>query len=1152
MNSVLLVPLYLDALVLPTEQAVAQAMTDFSRLPYSNGQHDINADVANVSEEIVRQPFAQSTLKAGVHLHWALPDSLTRGTQVGTTTNFPSVPNRWLVLRARGGGNTPLQIEEQWIVESDYLYPAGQFASSVTTPVAAEGNQQPFRYLGRRMPFSIWQEHDPQAEYLAQLTAVGYGEPTFAAFYPNCYSVSGFYDDSYTDDVPSDLQYLVLGWYNDINQDVVHSLVNSLQGSSNTDLSAALLAQLGWAVNVPDGSDFPDALCCYCQIQLSNPAAASTPSSPLQIAVGNTGTEALSAFLANTLNPSQPAAIEDHLEAVLMASFLDQQYLDVGASFLAARHEKSFNAIPSGSLWSVRPQSTSGSADSANATVLVNLPESLAHQLNQLNSLQHDYDRALELIEQQREQLFFDWYKYMLAAYPPAESRDDFPDVDLVRYFVEQKDLVPLANLLNSAGALSLQWDEVGNVIAASAGNSASNAIASGLAQQINLVLQAVADFNASTEVQAINQQYLLLITGGPRYWQPNEPVLLLSGAALEPTDRHGSDGELACQYVANLSLHPMTTSVVEQLANAVAAIKANATPQQVGFFSYDQVPWNPILLEWGVEVFPLDHHSNLDPNTSAYNPDFIFSNYSLSENAVDLAILPSQVAIAQSANLYSGWSILSSRAETQYQQQLNSYLAQYPDDTTVQQAAALVNDPTFHCLAQSLGGFNQALLMRKQTYQLAMADPLGFSDYQAWTDQVASAVANHNRSAPRMFSDFNPIRSGAMRLNRLRLVDSFGQLRDVAAEQIIRTQQMTTAGSDYLIWLPPRLMQPARVNLRWLSANQGDMEMNDAPITTPICGWVVPNNLDGSLMIYATSGAALGFIDAQVRWQYVPGGPNVEPTAIENRYLRQMVQYVLQRTSDFLRDFIVTIDNALDTIDPENAAAHTDLALLLGRPIALVRTSLDLELQGAPAIHQSWSALRLDLQQASRDDDGFAEVEFPIRIGEYQQLNDGVVGYWQELSDGSYADNIFYAPQSSDLPVDDPLIRTHDQADMAIRQTVNAAPRYLTMLFDPRGSVHATSGIQPVKAITIPADQYADALGAIAITFLTAPILTNQGAINLPLPVEAGYRWSWLEQPTSEWQETSEIGQVSPKATFEAPQTLHDGWLKLSPTNEN
>ncbi|MGV2388233.1 MAG UNVERIFIED_CONTAM: hypothetical protein LVR29_07585 [Microcystis novacekii LVE1205-3] len=35
----------------------------------------------------------------------------------------------------------------------------------------------------------------PDVEYLPSLTAVGYGEPTFAAFYPNCHSVFGFYDD---------------------------------------------------------------------------------------------------------------------------------------------------------------------------------------------------------------------------------------------------------------------------------------------------------------------------------------------------------------------------------------------------------------------------------------------------------------------------------------------------------------------------------------------------------------------------------------------------------------------------------------------------------------------------------------------------------------------------------------------------------------------------------------------------------------------------------------------------------------------------------------------------------------------------------------------------------------------------------------------
>jgi hypothetical protein len=57
------------------------------------------------------------------------------------------------------------------------------------------GNHQPFRYLGRKLPIEAWLENDPDAEYLPSLTAVGYGEPTFAAFYPNCHSVFGFYDD---------------------------------------------------------------------------------------------------------------------------------------------------------------------------------------------------------------------------------------------------------------------------------------------------------------------------------------------------------------------------------------------------------------------------------------------------------------------------------------------------------------------------------------------------------------------------------------------------------------------------------------------------------------------------------------------------------------------------------------------------------------------------------------------------------------------------------------------------------------------------------------------------------------------------------------------------------------------------------------------
>lgn len=75
-----MVPVHLNALYLPQEQQVVEAMADFSRQPYFDGKRDVNPDVANISEEIVSQPFQNQNLplNAGIHLHWALPDALTK------------------------------------------------------------------------------------------------------------------------------------------------------------------------------------------------------------------------------------------------------------------------------------------------------------------------------------------------------------------------------------------------------------------------------------------------------------------------------------------------------------------------------------------------------------------------------------------------------------------------------------------------------------------------------------------------------------------------------------------------------------------------------------------------------------------------------------------------------------------------------------------------------------------------------------------------------------------------------------------------------------------------------------------------------------------------------------------------------------------
>ncbi len=119
LSSILLIPIHLDALCLETDLSVVEPKCDFTRLPYWDGSREVNPDIANISEELRSRPFQDRglQLRAGVHLHWALPDALTRGenrpgkTGAARKLTFPAVPNRWLVTRSRKGGDEKQVIE---------------------------------------------------------------------------------------------------------------------------------------------------------------------------------------------------------------------------------------------------------------------------------------------------------------------------------------------------------------------------------------------------------------------------------------------------------------------------------------------------------------------------------------------------------------------------------------------------------------------------------------------------------------------------------------------------------------------------------------------------------------------------------------------------------------------------------------------------------------------------------------------------------------------------------------------------------------------------------------------------------------------------------------------------------------------------------
>ena len=183
--------------------------------------------------------------------------------------------------------------------------------------------------------------------------------------------------------------------------------------------------------------------------------------------------------------------------------------------------------------------------------------------------------------------------------------------------------------------------------------------------------------------------------------------------------------------------------------------------------------------------------------------------------------------------------------------------------------------------MAQALGGLREAFRMRHRILQLPVYDP-----YETWSGPGATfsntavhdAVGSENAAASIPGASYNPITAGYLSMSRLRLVDAFGQVRDIDVKKHppIRSTSLRPAtdpptGSPAL--LRPRFAQPARLSFRWLSADDDEIETNSAPASSPVCGWMLFNHLDGSLMIYDQAGAALGAFSTRGRfWQGAPG----------------------------------------------------------------------------------------------------------------------------------------------------------------------------------------------------------------------------------------------------------------------------------------
>lgn len=1147
---------------------------------------DYRSSRTAVSGDVIYNPFEyapSSSIEPGVHLHWFLPNALARAMDMPDSNEenlqpvFPVVPNRWLVTRMHTTGSSQQQPQvalKSWVVESDFLSKDSIYRNSANVPYPDK--TKPFRYMGRAVPLDQWPDKLSRASGKSRakrLTAVGfgsqdskaeYGTPYFSVYYPNCKQVFGFHDAlddlEIGDSEQIELGYTVVGWYADRDEDPLYA--------ANRDKSVGeLLVDFNWAISEGGKIEDIDQLVCCGMIRLvswhpdSEYISCNFDRNDTRVSVGNTVADALSALLAGSIKTKNAAQTAASLET-LQAGQLDQlDKVDALADLTRVLHKNSFTPESAGILWTIEASATERNIRFADN-------KEIASQLDELNREQAEFNRRWFESSARKRQVFLDWYKYQLyKANPDAMEQFDSKGINENDFekFIESS--------IEDAGEIEKLLDEIGDL---------KKSLESNLATQVG-------------------DEYRLETRVAPRYFRPSDPVILLAGQDIKPTLKHHPNAELPCilqdqlmraapvkNSTGNINL-PDNKELPDCTKNLMAELLfidssagfgqeedkrsiffdtriAAISPAEIAINQW-MSPWNPIFMHWRVEYQPLEinkSESDDDDGIETFPPDLITARFSLSEDTIDLN--ETSPSSRENFETYVGISVLSPHAVRSFERFAETYIDKAGEDSVVSDALAALKEVPV--LSQALSGFHDALIMRKEQMQFPVDDP-----------RIQEYVGERNQYAPVPNCYFNPVRAGRMNVDKIRMVDSFGQYRDIAAPyQIYAARNLTSStGDKSKIFLPPRVVQPSRLLLRWLAANEAAMETSEHPASTPVCGWLMPNYLDQSLLIYDSRGQALGVVrsrqDGQTVFRNSPGGAafsiryqdesfgdTAEKYIAGNTILRNFVVSLLKHDARYLEAFVDTLDRALSYVEPEAQQDESLRALLTGRPVALARVSMKLDLKGMPAVNQSWNSLMHDIAGAaatnsSREHADFTRIEFPLRIGspkETNEFNDGLIGYFQEATDQpdyDFGNFLSYHADGSNRYIDKPAL-----PNLVITAAPDAAPKTLLVLLDPRAKLHITSGILPKKGILIPRRHYADSYESMEVSLLAAPLLQQesplsakgQEGINIPVAFDSEYQWTWLAKEEDEWSEQPAFSD-KPDAISDRPAVITEGWLRLT-----
>lgn len=603
------------------------------------------------------------------------------------------------------------------------------------------------------------------------------------------------------------------------------------------------------------------------------------------------------------------------------------------------------------------------------------------------------------------------------------------------------------------------------------------------------------------------------------------------------------------------------------------------ADPDPVGVTTWAQ-PWIPLWLEWEVTVDGLD-----PPSLQAW-----------SLGAVDLE--SATVAIEGASAHVRGRAPLTTGAAKTLHSAIDDWLQK--EDALDQADAGLVDDAlqdSYRTLADAVEGLDLVTAtldgLRHQLLGLRSTDGLR---RPATPTGVANPVPE---DAP------HALLAGRLKLTRARLLDAFGRTLEVPVDGVRTTARTSVQDAPGALALPPRLLRPARWLFRLVEAGTSPAaegaearvdQIEPSLQVNPVAGFLMPDHLDESLEVFDASGAPVGELlhepgSGGVMWEIAAGregpadaGPHYG-LAPAQKALGDLATALVAADAaarqgaaldpdgpreSALSAMLRAIDTTLWSVDSFASLGSEHVAGLVGRPIAVVRAQLRLELRPPDDIDLSNPVHAEQWQQAERD---AARYAFPVRIGEITRSDDGVLGFFVDddysrfrlvdkaiagaaTESGRSRGQLGLYPPPAGMPANEalthPYIAGSDDADtlqLHIGQRVT-----LTVLMHPSGKATLTSGLLPRKQLALARDWVGPGLAAIAPSLRTGPVLVEtdlatEGQVRLPKVSVFGkdQNFLWRDTPAT-WRTDAILAATQTALLPDSPAELREGWIRVAP----